>query len=50
MIEMDIHDVQRSPIVKQIIDIYSFKEENKTMNPPRKYSTNTAIDFHGWFI
>jgi len=46
MIEMDIHDVQRSPIVKQIIDIYSFKEENKTMNPPRKYSTNTAIDFH----
>lgn len=46
MIEMDIHDVQRSPIVKQIIDIYSCKEENKTMNPPRKYSTNTAIDFH----
>lgn len=45
MIEMDLHDVQRSPIVKQIIDIYSFKEENMTINPPRKYSTNTAIDF-----
>ena len=46
MIEMDLHDVQRSPIVKQIIDIYSFTEEKKTINPPRKYSTNTSIDFH----